>query len=571
MATTGRLLTLPTVPMFSRRMIPSGEIFRALAAHKQAFAAVVLFSGAINLLYLSPAIYMLQVYDRVLNSQSESTLLALTLLVIGLFVVLGILEHYRSLIMSGIGNALDSALSSRVFNAAYDRQLRLNDSQSSQPLWDLSQLRTFFSGAGLLALLDLPWLPIFMVVIFLLHPWLGWFATFGAIVLFILTAIAERSARQPTALAQQLSMASNGLAATQLRNTDVIFAMGMLPQLLKRWKAVHSNAINQQILAFGRVTLIGGSTKVLRLVLQSGVLGLGAYLAIEGDLSPGSMIAAAILTTRALAPMESVIAHWKSLLNTHASVLRLERLLKDFPVRPEGMALPKPNGVVTAENVFVTPPNRSLPVLKGLNFQIGPAEVVGLTGPSAAGKSTLGRAILGIWPAAGGKIRLNGSDISRWNRAEIGGELGYLPQDIELFSGTVSENICRFQEIDSEKCIEAASIAGIHNTILRLPDGYDTVIGDGAVQLSGGQQQLIGLARAIYGKPSLIVLDEPDSNLDKLGESNLINAINHLRARGSTIVLISHRPKLLKISDRIITLIDGEIDHIHTQQKQKMH
>lgn len=571
MAASERLLTLPTARFLPRGALPSGEIYEALAEHKKTLLAVVTISGAINLLYLSPAIYMLQIYDRVLNSQSVATLMALTFLVIGLFIVLGILEHYRSLMMSGVGIGMDARLSTRIFNAAYDRQLKAADNQSSQALWDLNQIRTFFSGPGLVAIMDLPWLPIFIVVIFLLHPWLGIFATLGALLIFTLTVIAERSAKEPTARSQQLSIASNGLAATQLRNADVISAMGMLPQLFKRWKAMHANAIAQQTTAVHRVSTLGGSTRVLRLILQSGTLGLGAYLAIYGEISAGAMIAATILTTRALSPMESVIAHWKSLVNTRSSVTRLQSLLEEFPPKPEGMSLPKPTGVVSAENVYVTPPNQSFPVIKGVNFQIGPAEVIGITGPSAAGKSTLAKAILGIWTTMGGKIRLNGADISRWSRAEIGGELGYLPQDIELFSGTVAENICRFQEVDSEKCIAAASIAGIHSTILRFPEGYDTIIGDGGLRLSGGQQQLIGLARAIYGEPPLVVLDEPDSNLDKAGEANLINAINHLRTRGSTIVLISHRPRLLRISDRVMLLKDGQIDHIHVQQKPKVH
>lgn len=571
MAASERLLTLPTARFLSRRALPSGEIYASVAEHKKILLAVVMISGAINLLYLSPAIYMLQIYDRVLNSQSVATLTALTLLVIGLFIVLGVLEHYRSLMMSGVGIRMDSKLSARVFTAAYSRQLKVADNQSSQALWDLNQVRNFFSGPGLVALMDLPWLPIFILVIFLLHPWLGIFATLGALLIFILTVIAERSAKEPTARSQQLSIASNGLAATQLRNADVICAMGMLPQLFRRWKAMHTNAITQQTTAIERVSTLGGSTRVLRLILQSGTLGLGAYLALYGEISAGAMIAAAILTTRALSPMESVIAHWKSLMNTRSSVLRLESLLEEFPSKPEGMSLPKPTGLVTAENVYVTPPNQSFPVIKGVSFDMGPAEVVGITGPSAAGKSTLAKALLGVWPTMGGKIRLNGADISRWSRAEIGGELGYLPQDVELFSGTVSENICRFQEVDSEKCIAAASIAGIHNIILRFPEGYDTIIGDGGLRLSGGQQQLIGLARAIYGEPPLVVLDEPDSNLDKDGEINLIHAINHLRTHGSTIVLISHRPKLLKISDRIMLLKDGQIEHVHVQQKQKVH
>ena len=556
-------------PVSPRGITSSGEIIDTLKENKSALFSVAGFSGIINLLYLTPAIYMLQIYDRVLNSQSVYTLIALTVLAFGIFIALGLLEYFRSSILAEIGDEIDNSLSSRVFHAAFTRQSKLQESLPGQPLWDLNQLRQFFSGNGLVALMDVPWLPIFMVVIFLLHPYLGWFALLGAIILLVLTALAERMAREPSALAQQLTMAANGMASTQLKNTDVISAMGMLPSLTKRWKALHTSAAAQQMNTFEDVGLISGSTRIARLVLQSGILGLGAYLVIYGELSAGSMIAATILMTRALSPLESLLSHWKSLLKTYESVQRLSALLLEYPERVAGIALPRPVGEVVAENIYVTPPGRTGPVLQGITFTLGPREVVGVIGPSASGKSTLGRAILGIWPTQGGKIRLDGSDIYRWNPSELGHLLGYLPQDIELFSGTIAENICRFGEIDSTKCIEAAKVLGIHEMILRFPEGYETHIGDAGVNLSGGQRQLIGLARAVYGNPVLIVLDEPDSNLDEAGEKALMKAIQSLKEQGSTVMVITHRPKLLSIVDRAMLLQDGKVHHVKLKKKEE--
>lgn len=559
---------LQTLPQSLRRNFPSGEIADAINKNRSSFIAVIIFSGVINILYLTPAIYMLQIYDRVLNGQSIPTLVALTLLVFGLFVVLGMLEHYRSKIMTDIGNQIDADLSMRVFKAAFARQSRAPESQPGQTLWDLNQVRQFFSGPGLFSFVDAPWMPIFIVVIFLLHPMLGWLSLSGAILLSILTISAERLARKKTSSAQRLSIASNGLASSQLKNTDVISAMGMLPRLAKRWYAMHSHAVKEQISASDHVAVITGATRVLRLVLQSSILGLGAFLVIRGELSAGSMIAATILMTRALSPLESMLAHWKSFLSTHESVKRLKTLLHEFPEKMVGQTMPNITGEILAENIYVTPPNRKSPILKGVSFHIHSGEVVAIVGASAAGKSTLGRAILGIWPASLGTIRLNGSDITRWDRELIGQEVGYLPQDIELFSGTVSQNICRFDEVDSDKCIKAATLAGIHSTILKMPDGYETQIGESGINLSGGQRQLLGLTRAIYGEPSLVVLDEPDSSLDEVGENALIEVVHKLKDGGSTLILITHEPKLLNAVDRVLLIRDGQIHEVNMKQRE---
>lgn len=541
------------------RELPSGEVFAAVSKHRQALLMVLLFSGAINLLYLSPAIYMLQVYDRVLTSRNEMTLIVLTALVVTLYVFTGLLESTRASVMAKLGDALESELSPRVYEAMFARHAKSPEGQGNQPLWDLNQVRQFFSGSGLYALLDLPWLPIFIIALFLLHPVFGWFSLLGATLLFITTALSERIARQPLAQASEWTMAANGLAASQLRNTEVIDALGMLSPLAGRWRALQTKARDLQHRAFEQISKLSGITRTLRLVLQSGVLGIGAYLAIHGEITPGVMIAAMILSTRALSPLESLIAHWKSMLSALSGQQRLDRLLADYTAPIKGVSIPRPTGAVTAENIFVAPPTNKSFILKGMTFRLEPGEVLGIIGPSAAGKSTLARTIVGVWPAQLGKLRLDGADIRNWPRADIGPVIGYLPQDIELFSGTVGENISRFGELNSEKIIEAANVCGTHGMILRLPKGYDTLIGEAGTMLSGGQRQLIGLARAVYGKPSLIVLDEPSSNLDEIGDRCLAQAVNAARGWGSTIAIVSHDPKLLKITDRLMMVFDGQI------------
>lgn len=541
------------------RELASGEIFTALMKYRGSLVSVALFSGVINVLYLAPAIYMLQIYDRVLTSQSENTLLALTLLVVGLFVVTGLLEGVRSAVMSRLGDALDEDLSPRVYPAMFAQQLKLSNGQGNQPLWDLNQLRQFFSGSGLYAFLDLPWLPIFLLTIFALHPALGSFVLAGAVVLFVTAWISERLARQPLAEASDWSLAASGSVASQLRNSEVIEALGMLPQFFSRWRSLQNRSRDYQQQALGQLRVTGGFTRVLRMVLQSGTLGVGAWLAIRGEVTPGVMIAATILATRALSPLESVIGHWKSFLTSLRSAQRLTQLLANFPEPAKGMQIPRPEGRLVAENIFVSSPTNKHFILKGLSFELNPGEMLGVLGPSAAGKSTLARTLLGLWPAQLGKLRLDDSDIRNLDRQAIGTAIGYLPQDIELFSGTVAENISRFGPIDSAEVIAAANACGIHGLLLGLPKGYDTPIGDSGLMLSGGQRQLIGLARALYGKPSLIVLDEPSSNLDEMGQRCLALAIRTMKSWKSAIVIMTHDLSVLRLADRLMLLQDGQI------------
>ncbi len=559
MVTSDQLAAPKGAAVPTLRELASGEIFSAFKRHRASLVSVALFSGVINLLYLAPAIYMLQIYDRVLTSQSENTLIALTVLVVGLFVVTGMLEGVRSAVMARLGDALEEDVSPRVYPAMFAQQLRATNGHGNQPIWDMSQIRQFFSGGGLYAFLDLPWLPIFILTTFLLHPLLGGFVLLGSMVLFATAWISERLAREPMGQANELSMAASGLVTSHLRNTEVIEALGMLPQLSGRWRSLQAKARDLQQKAIGRIRTTGGITRVLRMVLQSGTLGLGAWLAIRGEVTPGAMIAATILATRALSPLESVIAHWKSFLSTLISARRLTQLLADYPVAVKGMDIPRPAGKVSVENVFVSSPINKHFILKGLTFQMHPGEVLGVLGPSAAGKSTLARAVIGVWPVQLGKVRLDGSDIRNLDRTAIGPAIGYLPQDIELFSGTVGENIARFGPLDSAAVIAAANTCGIHGTLLGLPKGYDTPIGEAGVMLSAGQRQLVGLARAVYGKPSLIVLDEPSSNLDEVGQHCLLQALTVMKSWDSTVMVISHQPLVLRQTDRLLVMHEGQI------------
>jgi ATP-binding cassette subfamily C exporter for protease/lipase len=535
------------------------ELLQAVSLHKKAFWGVALFSGVINLLYLTPSIYMLQVYDRVLASRSETTLLVLTILVVGLFLLMGVLEHFRAAVLIRVGNAIDEILSKRVFTAAFERNLRSGTTNAAQAMGDLTQLRQFFTGNGLFAFLDAPWIPIYLVVIFFFHPMLGWFSLIGALILVALAILSDAISKKPLAEANVAAMASNQYVNSNLRNAEVIEAMGMLPNLMRRWYRFQAALLERQSYASDRAASVNALTKAATLTLQSGILGIGGLLVIQGQVSPGIMIAASILLGRALAPVQLLIGTWKGFATAKTSYQRLCDLLAEYPVRAESMSLPKPQGQLVAENIYVTPPRAQAAVLKGINFVIGPAEVIGIIGPSASGKSSLARTMVGIWPAQVGKMRLDGADIFNWNKVEVGPSIGYLPQDVELFDGTVAENISRFGDVDSEQVIAAARASGVHDMILRFPKGYDTSIGEAGGILSGGQRQRIALARALYKSPALLVLDEPNSNLDDLGEAALVNAVLTMKQQGSTVVLITHRTSVLRAVDRLMLLRDGQI------------
>ncbi len=543
--------------MKSKFNLPKNEIAQALLEFKSTFRTIGIFSAFINLLMLVPSLYMLQVYDRVLPSRNEVTLLMLTLMMLGAFVFMSALEFVRSFVLIRVGARMDMKLNKRVYTAAFEQGLKKGGSNAGQALQDLTNLRQFLTGNALFAFFDAPWFPIYLLVIFLFNPWLGLFALVGTVILVVLAYVNEKVSHKPLAEANAMSIISTNLASNNLRNAEVIEAMGMLPNLLARWYQLHGRFLHLQAEASEKAGIVGAMTKFTSVAMQSLVLGLGALLVLEGSITPGMMIAGSILLGKAIGPVQLVISVWKQFSNTRSAYERLTQLLSDNPPRQAGMSLPKPQGAISVENVTAAPPGYPVAIIKGLNFAIAPGDVLGVIGPSGSGKSTLARLLVGVWFAAGGKVRLDGADIFQWNKDELGPHIGYLPQDIELFGGTVSENIARFGEIDAEKVILAAKRAGVHDMILHLPQGYDTRLGEGGAGLSGGQKQRLGLARAMYGDPSLIVLDEPNSNLDDIGEQALVAAINDLRQRGKTIVLITHRTSIISITNKLLFLRDG--------------
>jgi ATP-binding cassette, subfamily C, bacterial exporter for protease/lipase len=529
----------------------------ALLSFKSAFRTVGIFSAIINLLMLAPSLYMLQVYDRVLQSRNELTLLMLTLMMLGAFLFMSALELVRSFVLVRVGAKLDMKLNKRVYTAAFEQNLKRNGGNAGQALQDLTNIRQFLTGNALFAFFDAPWFPFYLVVIFLFEPTLGIFALCSTAILCVLAYVNEKVSKKPLAEANTMAITSSNLATNNLRNAEVIESMGMLPNLMNRWFKMHGKFLQLQGEASEKAGIVTAITKFVQVSVQSLVLGLGALLAIEGKISPGMMIAASILLGKSMGPVQMLIGVWKSWASTRSAYGRLSKLLEDNPARVSGMSLPKPTGVITVEGAVAAPPGSQVAVLKGLSFAIQPGDAVGVIGPSGSGKSTLARLLVGVWPAASGKVRLDGADIYQWNKDELGPYIGYLPQDIELFAGTVSENIARFGEIDSEQVIEAAKRAGVHDMILHFPKGYDTPLGDGGGGLSGGQKQRIGLARAMYGDPSLIVLDEPNSNLDDVGEQALVQAVIDMRRRGKTVVLITHRTSIIGATNKLLLLRDG--------------
>ncbi len=544
-------------PKFKIPQMPQNEIAQALNSFRSTFRTVGVFSAIINLLMLVPSLYMLQVYDRVLPSRNETTLLMLTLIMLGAYVFMSALEFVRSFVLIRVGARLDMKLNTRVYTAAFEQSLKQGGGNAGQALQDLTSLRQFLTGNALFAFFDAPWFPIYLLVIFLFNTWLGVFSLCGTLVLIALAYVNEKVSHKPLAEANTMAIASSTLATNNLRNAEVIEAMGMLPNLQARWFKLHGRFLRLQAEASEKAGIVGAFSKFMTVSLQSLVLGLGALLAVQGDVTPGMMIAGSILMGKAMGPVQMLIGVWRQFSSTRSAYERLTKLLAENPPRQPGMTLPKPAGAISVENVTAAPPGSTVAVIKGLNFAIAAGDVLGVIGPSGSGKSTLARLMVGVWPSAVGKVRLDGADIAQWNKDDLGPHMGYLPQDIELFGGTVSENIARFGEVDAEKVVQAAQRAGVHEMILMLPKGYDTVLGDGGGGLSGGQKQRLGLARAMYGDPSVLVLDEPNSNLDDIGETALVKAITELRQRGKTIVLVTHRTSIIGITNKLLLMRDG--------------
>ncbi len=536
------------------------DLRRALAVCRHSFLTTAFFSLFVNLLMLVPALYMLAVYDRVLMSGSESTLMMLSLITVFLFLVLGGLEWIRTRVLVATSARLDEQLGERVFEAIFRQSLTSSGSVSTaQPLNDLVQLRQFLTGSALLAFFDAPWMPIYVGLMFLFHVYFGVVAVLSMLLLAGLAIWNEMATRNDLAEANRESLEATQFAQRNLRNAEVIEAMGMLPRLRARWQAKQLTVLARQSQASTKAGLINAFSRTYRLTIQSLVLGLGAYLAIQKQISPGLVISGSILLGRALAPLDQMIAGWRGFLGAREAYQRLDTLLQTIPARASRMSLPPLRGHVRLEDLVIAVPGRSAPILNGITLTIEPGTTVALVGPSAAGKSTVARAILGLYPPARGRVCLDGADVHNWDRTQLGQYIGYLPQDVELLDGTVAENIARFGDVDPERVVEAARWAGIHDMVLTLPQAYDTPLIGGGVALSAGQQQRIGIARAIYGRPRIVVLDEPNANLDMAGEAALMTTLMHLQRDGCTVVLVTHRTNVLQAVQKIAMIVGGKL------------
>ncbi|WP_278939322.1 type I secretion system permease/ATPase [Pseudomonas helleri] len=537
----------------------ANEMLAALTAYKRAFFNIGLFSAVINLLMLAPALYMLQVYDRVLASGNEMTLLMLTLMILGLFGLMGALEWVRSQVVIRLGTQMDMRLNQRVYDAAFEAQLSTGSPAAGQALNDLTSLRQFATGNALFAFFDAPWFPVYLWVIFMFSPWLGLLALGGAVLLMLLAWLNQRVSQGPLKAASELSVEATQQASAHLRNAEAIEAMGMLATLRGHWLAQHTAFLAQQNLASEKTASVGAWSKGVRLALQSLVLGLGALLAVQGQITAGMMIAGSILMGRVLSPIDQLIGVWKQWTSARLAYQRLESLLQAHPARPLRMALPVPRGELAVEQLSASAPGTRRATLSNLSFTLPAGQVLGVIGPSGCGKSTLARLLIGVWQPLAGKVRLDGAQLSQWDKQQLGPYLGYLPQDIQLFAGTIAQNIARFAQVDADKVLAAAQMAGVHSLILQMPEGYDTRLGDGGAGLSGGQKQRIGLARALYGLPALIVLDEPNANLDEAGEQALLQAIAQLKELKRTLILITHKPNVLTLTDQLLILREGQL------------
>ena len=532
---------------------------KALRASRGALLFAAFFSVGINLLMLVPPLYMMQVYDRVLNSRSESTLIALTIITLGAFLAMGLLEVVRSRILVRVSARLDNILTPLVFENVFSNHARTVGGSRTQPLNDVAMVRQFVAGPGLFGFFDLPFGPIFLGLLFLMHPLLGFLSLGGGVVLVLLAVATEWTSRKRLSEATRHNVAASTFAETSLRNGDAMIAMGMLGAVKKRWLVRHEQVMLMQAGASDWAGTLSNASKVVRISLQSLMLGAGAFLAIEGTISPGLMIAASIIGSKALAPVEALIGHWGGLVAAQLAWRRLGLLLESGTDEPQRMSLPAPKGRLDVVGLVAAPPGAAAAVLKGISFELKPGEALGILGPSGSGKSTLARVITGVWPAVAGTVRIDGAELDQWSREALGPHIGYLPQDVDLFDGTIAENIARLGVVDPEAVVAAAQRAGIHELVLSFPQGYDTVIGESGNRLSGGQRQRVGLARALYGLPALCVFDEPNSNLDDAGEAQLVQALLHLRQMQRTAVIITHKPSILGNVDKIMVMQQGQV------------
>jgi ATP-binding cassette subfamily C protein len=523
-----------------------------------AFVFVAIFSGLINILMLTGPLFMIQVYDRVLSSKSVPTLVALAAVAIALYAFSGLLDFVRTRIMIRVGTVVDGEIRMPVFRRVLAHAVQKTPNVGTQPLRDLDTVRGFLSSSAPFAIFDMPWVPIYVGVNYLLHPWLGYLSAGGALLLFLLALASEFSARIGASNATKAAMSAHAIAEEATASAEVLSSMGMLESYADRWRSASQAALGAQSKSADRSSILSSFSKVVRMVLQSAALALGAYLAIHGEITAGVIIAASTIMSRALAPVEQAIAQWRAYQAYRSARERLSKVLASIDTDERQMSLPAPKGELVVEGLVVLAPQSQKPVLQDISFALRPGTYLAIVGPTGAGKSSLIRAVVGAWPVAKGAVRLDGASLAQWRPSQLGQHIGYVPQDVALLTGTIQDNIARFSPSpDSGAVVEAARHANVHDMILRLPDGYNTLLGPTGVQLSGGQRQRIALARALYGNPSILVLDEPNANLDGEGEAALLLALHEARRRGTTILIAAHRPSAWRIADLVLVLKDG--------------
>ena len=539
---------------------PLTPLNHAVSAARSALIPAGIFSLFINMLALVSPLYMLQVYDRVLSSRNLMTLLFLTIIAVFLYLVYGSLEGLRSRVLVRGGARFENVLRTPLFETTFAAMLgRKSGTVEAQPFRDADMVREFVTGSAMLAFFDLPWVPLFIAASFLLHPIFGWLAIGSGILTLIFTIINEYSTTKLLHRATQASISAHADVSATLRNSEVMRAMGMTPGLKDRWAERRDEQIVWQAVASDRGSALMAGLKSFRQIVQVLILGVGGYLVLEGELSAGGIVAASIIVGRALAPIELAVSQWKVFQGARGAWGRLQDLFRQIPQNQLRMPLPAPKGDIRVEQIVAAAPGEKTPILRGVSFQIEKGDALAVIGPSAAGKSSLIRVLLGVWPAHAGTVRFDGFEVNHWNPNDLGPHIGYLPQDVELFAGTVAQNIARFREAEHGDVISAAELAGVHEMVQHMPNGYDTQIGEGGHALSGGQRQRVGLARALFGKPAIVVLDEPNANLDSTGESALVAAIRYLKQAGSTVIFVTHKTNMLTLADKVLLMEQGAV------------
>ena len=539
--------------------LPPSELALAFSPIKPALYKAVGFSLIISLLALAPTVYMLEVYDRVVNSRSGITLVMLTVVVVLMYAVMEVLEKIRGSMLRAAGVQLDDKLSERVYNALFQGFMKRQIAVSMQVMNDLRTVREFLGNPAFTAMMEAPMALVALILIFAINPYLGWAAVVGAIAQMSVAWLNERAIRKPLNEANRSASAAQQFADASLRNAHVMESMGMLDAVHARWQKRQAEFLGHQAQASEGAGLWTAMSKMIQQLMGSLLLGFAAWLLLKNELNGGGgmMIIASVLGGRVLAPLAQVVAQWNAVVNVRSSWGRLEALLSQIPAKPEAMPLPAPKGFLTVEALVAGAPGQQVPIVRGVQFAVQPGEVLAVVGPSASGKTTLAKLLVGLWPAISGKVRLDGADIHTWEKAEVGPYLGYLPQGVELLEGTLAENIARFGDVDMVQVEAAARLVGVHELIMSLPKGYNSPVGRDGAMLSGGQRQRVGLARALYGRPVFVVLDEPNSSLDEVGDAALANSILALKQLGTTFVIMTHRSSILGVADKMLLMREG--------------